>query len=340
MTMKTLLAVKDPQLKELFFPDHVVDKLQSFSDTVWFEATGEAWSSEGLSRIIGEYDAVLTSWGTPFFTSEVLAQADRLTYIGHVAGSPTSIVDERVFHKGITVASANPILAKSTAEATVALIMAGAWDLHGYTTRLKRGQWGNNSRDTVMGISNQVIGLIGFGEISKNVISMLRGFPVRIKLASRYCTEEQARSLGVELCSLDELLQTSQIISLHSTLTPSTIGSIGKRELALIQDGALFVNTARAKIVEEDALMNELQSGRIFAALDVFHEEPVPAKHPLLALDHVLCLPHIGGFARNYKRYMGEFMVDNLQSFFQGDRQDLGAITLEEFGRMTSIQMQ
>lgn len=137
-------------------------------------------------------------------------------------------------------------------------------------------------------------------------------------------TEEQARSLGVELCSLDELLQTSQIISLHSNLTPSTIGSIGKRELSLIQDGALFVNTARAKIVEEEALMNELQAGLIFAALGVFHEEPVPAKHPLLALDHVLCVPHIGGFARTYKRCMGEFVV----------------VTLEEFGRMTTIQMQ
>lgn len=338
--MKTLLAITDPHLKELFFPDRVVKKLQSFSQTVWYEATGEAWSSEGLSRIISEYDAVLTSWGTPFFTSEVLAHADRLKFIGHVAGSPTSIVDERAFQKGIKVASANPVLAKSTAEATVALIMAGAWDLHGYNMRLKRGRWGNNSKDTVMGISNQVIGIIGFGEISRNVISMLRGFPVRIKLASRYCTEDQARSLGVELCSLDELLQTSQIISLHSALTPSTVGSIGQRELSLIQDGALFVNTARAKIVEEEALMKELESGRFFAALDVFHKEPVPADHPLHALDHVICVPHIGGFARNYKRYMGEFVVENLQSFYRGDIQALNTITLEEFGRMTAIQMQ
>jgi phosphoglycerate dehydrogenase-like enzyme len=338
--MKTLLAIKDPYLKQLFFHDSVIEKLQAFSDVTWYESTGETWNSEGLASIIGEYDACLTSWGTPFFTPDVLANASKLSFIGHVAGSPTSVVDERAFHNQITVATANTVLAKSTAEAAFALIMAGAWDLYGYSTRLKRGQWGNNSRDTVMGVSNQVVGLIGLGEISKNVIRMLSGFPIRIKLASRYCTEEQASALGVELCSLDELLQTSQIISLHSTLTPSSIGMIGKREFALIQDGALFVNTARAKIVDEIAMMDELQSGRIFAALDVFHEEPILADHPLHSLDNVLCVPHIGGFARTFKRSMGEFVVDNLQRFAKGEKELPGVISLEEYGRMTTINLQ
>ncbi|NQX58651.1 hydroxyacid dehydrogenase [Paenibacillus qinlingensis] len=338
--MKTLLAIQDSYLKELFFHDSVIKKLHAFSDVTWYESTEEEWSSDGLARLIGEYDACLTSWGTPFFTREVLANASKLKFIGHVAGSPTSVVDERAFHQDITVATANTVLAKSTAEAAFALMMAGAWDLHGYSTRLKRGQWGNNSRDTVMGVSNQVIGLIGLGEISKNVIRMLSGFPVRIKLASRYCTEEQARALGVELCSLEEVLQTSQIISLHSTLTPSTVGFIGKREFALIQDGALFVNTARAKIVDENAMMDELQSGRIFAALDVYHEEPVAANHPLHSLENVLCVPHIGGFASTFKRSMGEFVVDNLQHFTRGEKELPGVISLEEYGRMTTISLQ
>ncbi|MNW05068.1 Glyoxylate/hydroxypyruvate reductase B [compost metagenome] len=86
--------------------------------------------------------------------------------------------------------------------------------------------------------------------------------------------------------------------------------------------------------------MSELQSGRIFAALDVYYQEPVPKDHPLLTLDNVICVPHIGGFARNYKRFMGEFVVENLHNFSQGNRRTQGTISLEEFGRMTTMQLQ
>ncbi|QGQ98411.1 hydroxyacid dehydrogenase [Paenibacillus psychroresistens] len=333
--MKTLISIKSPELKEMFFPEHVIGKLEAFSEVEWFESTGESFDSEGLTRIIGDYDACLTSWGSPFFTKKVLENAPKLKFIGHVAGSATAVVDEDVYGKDIAVTTANIVLAKSTAEAAVALILAGAWDLLGYSSRLKAGQWCNNSKDTVMGLSNQVIGLIGLGEISRNVIAYLRGFPVKIKLASRYCTDTQAAELGVDLCSLEELLQTSQIISLHTALTPSSVGMLGERELSLIQDGALFVNTARAKIVDEAALTAQLQSKRFFAALDVYHAEPLPMNHPFQQLDNVICVPHIGGFARTYKRFMGEFIIDNLKDFSESKRPQ-GQVSREEYNRMTS----
>jgi phosphoglycerate dehydrogenase-like enzyme len=333
--MKTLIAITSDELKDMFFSGSALGALAECSEVTWFEETGAAFTSEGLAQIIADYDACITSWGSPFFTKEVLDHALKLKYIGHVAGSAAAVVDETAFDKGITVTTANTELAKSTAEAAVALIMAGAWDLHGFNARLKRGQWCSNSSDTVMGLSNQVIGIIGYGEISKNVISFLRGFPMKIKLSSRYCTEAEARSLGVELCSLDELLQTSQIISLHSSLTPSTVGMLGQRELELIKDGALFVNTARAKIIDEAALLKQLETGRFFACLDVYHNEPVPAEHPLLKLDNVLCVPHIGGFAITYKRAMGEFVAAGLKSFVEGDHPQ-GRVTKEEFKRMTA----
>lgn len=333
--MKTLIAVQNPDLINLFFAGNEVEKLQSFSEVVWYNDTGVAFNSEGLSQIIGDYDACLTTWGSPFFTHQVQENSGRLKFIGHMAGSATGVVSELIYDKDITVATANIVLAKATAESAVALMLAGAWDLLGYTTRLKQGQWSSNNRDTVMGVSEQVIGLIGYGEISRNVISLLRGFPVTIKLASRYCTPEQAASLGVHLCSLEELLQTSQIISLNSSLTHSTVGMIGAKELELIPDGALFVNTARGKIVDEEALVKELQTKRFYAALDVYYQEPLPKEHPLLQLDNVLCVPHIGGFAVKYKRYMSEFIIDNLRCFAEG-KQPEGKVNREEYGRMTA----
>lgn len=333
--MRTLLAIKDSSLRKLFFTTGVLEKLASIGAYDWLEDVASEEGSVGLASVIANYEAVLTSWGSPFFTEEVLKRAARLKFIGHLAGSATAIVNEAVFARDVTMVTANPVLARSTAESAVALMMAGAWRLPEYIARLKRGGWSNNSQETVLGLSGRTIGLIGLGEISRNVISLLQGFSVRIKLYSRYGTEEEARSLGVALCSLEETLQASDIVSLHSSLTPATVGLLGKRELSLIRDGALFVNTARARIVDEEALVSELGTGRFAAALDVFHQEPLPLNHPLLRMDNVLCTPHIGGFAGALKRSFGEYVVNSLQAFQRGE-QPAGQVTAADFARMTS----
>lgn len=334
--MRTLLAIANPDLKNMFFSEKVLAKLLSITDYDWLEALVPGpHDSFALADIVGDYDAVLTSWGSPFFTEDVLAKAEKLKFIGHLAGSATAVVNEAAFAQGITVVTANNVLAKSTAEAAVALMLAGAWNLQGYSARMKRGGWSNNNSETVLGLSGRTIGIVGFGAISRNVISLLRGFPSKLKLVSRHCSEKEACELGVELCSLEELLSTSDIVSLHSSLTASTIGMIGEKELALIKDGALFVNTARAKIVDEDALMNALATGRFMAALDVFHQEPLSADHPLHMLDNVLAVPHIGGFNGNYKASFGDVVVDNLIAFLKGEKPE-GRVMPEEFARMTA----
>jgi Phosphoglycerate dehydrogenase and related dehydrogenases len=334
--MKTLLAINDPDLIQMFFHNpSVLNKLAAVSEFDWMKEVTSLTGSEGLASVIGNYDAVLTSWGSPFFTDEVLAKAGKLKFIGHLAGSATAIVNEQAFTRQITVVTANSVLAQSTAESAVALMLGAAWSLQPYSIRLKRGEWSSNNKDTVLGLTGRTIGLIGYGEISRNVISLLRGFPAQIKLASRYCSEQEARELGVQLCSLEELLSTSDIISLHSSLTPSTVGMLGKKEFSLIRDGALFVNTARARIVDEQAMMEELRTERFSAALDVYHQEPLPAEHELLRMEHVLCTPHIGGYAGKCKTAFGDYVIDNLISFLQGEEPH-GQVTLEQFARMTS----
>ena len=256
---KTLIAITDKDLKRHFFPESVRQRLAAFTEVDWLEDLGTDAASAFAENIV-HYDACLTSWGSPGFTRGLLDQADKLKYVGHIAGSVVSLLDPSVFERQITVSCANPVLALSTAEGTVAMMMAGAWDLNRFNRKLQQGEWSNNNRDTVTGLSGQSVGIIGYGEISRNVISMLKGFPVTVKLASRYCTQEQAENLGVELCSLEELLSSCRIISIHSTLTPSSTGMLGPEELALIQDGALLVNTARAEIVDEAALLAELHT--------------------------------------------------------------------------------
>jgi phosphoglycerate dehydrogenase-like enzyme len=331
--MKTLIAICNPDLKQLFFSREVIRMLESFSEIHWIQE-GVPFGSSDLADIIGEYDACITSWGTPKFTPEVLRKAERLKFIGHAAGSVVAVVNDDIFDKGIMVTNANKPLSQSTAEAAVALMLAGAWDLHGYNLRMKDGGWSNNNRETVMGLQNQTVGLIGYGEISRHVVRLLKGFQPKILLYSRYCTEEEAAALGVELCSLDHLLANSQIVSLHSTWTPETEGMVGREQLRKMQDGALFVNTARGAIVDEDALVEELMSGRLYAALDVYRKEPLKNGHPLLSLPNVICLPHIGGFHRGLKSSFGEFVVNDLIRFTRGEACE-GQITRDIYKRLT-----
>ncbi|PYI57408.1 hydroxyacid dehydrogenase [Paenibacillus flagellatus] len=331
--MKTLVAIADPGLRELLWPESVTIKLATFSE-VDFVTAGEPFTSDDLAERIGEYDACITSWGSPLFTPEALARAERLKVIGHGAGSVASIVREDVFATPIAVTSANGVLALSTAECTVSLMLAGAWDLAGNAARLKRGEWSVPFRDTVLGLTGRVVGLVGYGEISKHVIKMLKPFGVRILLYSGYCPPDEAAEQGVELCGLNELFERSDIVSIHSSWTPRTEGMIGAEQLSRLRDGALLVNTARGAIVQERALTEELRKGRIYATLDVFDREPLPPDHELLSLPNALCVPHIGGFHGLLKRRLCDFIVDELHRFAKGEEL-LGRVTPDHYRRLT-----
>lgn len=331
--MKTLITINQKDLKNMIFQNGALERLEQISEVDWIPENEEYTSLE-LAKDIGAYDACITGWGSPKFTCEVIENAARLKFVGHTAGTVVPIVDPLIFDKNIKVVNANSALARTTAEASVTLMMAGAWNLCGYNLQLKEGEWSKNSSQTVMGLYGQTVGLIGYGDISREVIRLIKPFNVKILLNSRYCSKEEADSLGIELCSLEELLKKSQIISLHNTLTPSTQGMLGKKELDLIRDGALLVNTARGPIIDEQALIATLQTGRLFAAIDVYHNEPLDKESDLLKLPNVLCVPHIGGFGSYWKTRLGLTIVNDLERFIKGEPLE-GEITKEKFSRLT-----
>ncbi|CAH1226945.1 Hydroxypyruvate reductase [Paenibacillus allorhizoplanae] len=331
--MKTLVTMKNPELRELLWQEATLHKLKSFSD-VDFIALNEKFTSEDLAERIGEYDACITSWGSPVFTPEVLARATKLKFIGHGAGSVAAIVNEDVFETDIAVITANKVLARSTAECAFSMIFAGAWNFSSLSASLKQGKWSNNNRDTVLGVTRRVIGLVGYGEISKQVIRMLKPFHVKILLCSSYCSQDEANAQGIDLCELNDLFEQSDIVSLHNTLTDQTRGMIGSEQLKRLRNGALFVNTARGPIVQEHALLEELRTNRIKAMLDVYDREPLPVDHELLKLPNVVCLPHIGGFHGILKRELCDFIVDELKRFTEGEALQ-GKVTIDQYRRLT-----
>ncbi|WP_127578911.1 hydroxyacid dehydrogenase [Paenibacillus koleovorans] len=333
--MKTLITVANEDLRQLVFREEAVWRLERVTEVDFVELGDDLTVAQLADRIAG-YEAVLTSWRSPKLTQQVLERADRLRFVGHAAGTVVPIVDPVIFDRDpeTVVVNANSPLARSTAELVMALMMAGGWTLNRFADQMRRGVWRDVNQQTVIGLYGQTIGLIGYGEISREVIRLLQPFHATILLCSRNCPEEEAASLGVQLCGLEELLRRSTIVSLHNTLTEKTQGMIGREQLALMQDGALFVNTARGPIVQEQALLDELESGRLYAALDVFHAEPVQVDSPLLRLPNVVCTPHIGAMSRYWRGQLGETVIDELIRFVNGEPLQ-GRITREKFAFLT-----
>jgi glyoxylate reductase len=170
-------------------------------------------------------------------------------------------------------------------------------------------------------VHGKTLGIVGLGEIGTAVARRAKGFGMRIIYSSRTRRQEAEAELGLEWRLLPDLLGESDYVSLHVALTPETRGMIGATELALMKPQAVLVNTARGGVVDQEALIEALEEGLIGgAALDVFAVEPLPPDDPLLGLDNVVVAPHAGSATVETRSAMCDLAVDNLLTFFRGER--------------------
>jgi phosphoglycerate dehydrogenase-like enzyme len=203
------------------------------------------------------------------------------------------------------------------AELTWALILALARGLPTEIDAVRSGGW-----QTGLGRSlhSATLGIVGVGKIGAQMALIARAFGMKVAGWSRSLTAERAAELGIaHVRGLDDLLQAVDIVTIHLALTPRTRGLIGARELALMSEDALLVNTSRGPIVDEAALIEALAARRIAgAALDVFDREPLPADHPLRTLPNVIATPHIGYVTReNYRVFYGD-AIENIVAWLDG----------------------
>ena len=246
-----------------------------------------------LVRAIADYDGLIVRSASTV-TKEVVDAAAKLRVIGRAGIGVDNIDVEAATKRGIAVMNTPGGNNVTTAEHAISMLLSLARAIPQATASMKGGKW-EKSKFTGSEISNKTLGIVGVGNIGKLVAERAQGLKMKVIAYDPFITEEKAREMGVELATLDNLLQRADFISIHTPLLPETRNLIDAAALAKMKPTARLVNCARGGIVDEAALADALRNKKLAgAALDVFEQEPVPTDHPLLGLDNVICTPHLG----------------------------------------------
>ncbi len=206
--------------------------------------------------------------------------------------------------------------AASTPELTVGLMLAAMRRIPYSDAEMRAGRW---SQFVGRELAGKRLGVVGLGKIGSQVARVCRAIGMDVAAWSPTLTPERAAAVGAVGQDLDTLLAESDVITVHLRLTPTSRGILTREKLALMKPDALFVNTARAALIDEVALVEMLQTGRLWgAALDVFSVEPLPSDHPLRSLPNVVLTPHIGWVAEDSYQVFIAGVVENILAYLDG----------------------
>ncbi|WP_105969501.1 hydroxyacid dehydrogenase [Streptomyces geranii] len=312
-----VFAMNPVHLAELFPPR----QLRRLGELVRIdpEVVVRDFADPALAPVLAEAEILITGWGAPHIGAGVLAAAPRLRAVLHAGGSVRSMIGEACWERGLAVSSAVAANALPVAEYSLAMILLAGKDAFGQRERFRRDHVYPAPQDTAsIGNLGRRVGIIGASRVGRRLLELLRPFDLSVALHDPYVDEAAARALGAVPLPLEELLRTSDIVSLHAPETPETYRMLDRARLALLPDGSTLVNTSRGALIDPDALTAELVAGRINAILDVTEPEPLPADSPLYRLPNVLLTPHIAGSLGNELERLGRTVVDELRLLNSG----------------------
>jgi phosphoglycerate dehydrogenase-like enzyme len=259
---------------------------------------------------------LINSRSSVTWPAHVLRQLPKIKMFA-VCGIGTDAIDLDVARElGIDVRNLPGRTAAIVAEHALGLLLAISKRAWFQTNELKQGRWTAIENIYLRG---KMLGLLGAGPIAAEMARLAQAIGMHVQAWTFHRSPERAQELGVRFVGFDELLATSDAVSLHVKLTDQTRGLIGRRELALMKSGALLVNTARGAIVDTVALVEALNAGRLAGAgVDVFDEEPIAADHPLLGCEQVVLTPHNADQTPEGMELLNSGVVDNVSAFLEG----------------------
>lgn len=299
------------------FQDDIMEDLKAHADVVLNDLDRKL-TTEELAERSGDVDAIITGWGSSRVDMTVVNAAPKLKIIAHSAGSIKGLFAEEIWDAGITVTNAASAIATYVGEFALLATLTMLRSLPKYTPGGSAEAWNGLACDGWETLVGKTVGLISLGNTARAFLRYLEPFNCDVIAYDPYIAPERAAELGVRLASLEEVLSTAKVISMHAPITDETRDLLNASNLKLIRDGAVFVNSARGILVDHDALTEELKTGRFKAVLDVTEPEPLPDDHPLRKLPNVVITPHTAGPTRDSRRDLFRCVVDDLKLFWAG----------------------
>ena len=268
-------------------------------------------------RRLEQADGVINIRSSVQFNRNVLASCPALKVLS-VWGTGVDHVDLAAAEElGITVSNTPGYGAPYVSEHALALALAVSRQIVINDQQIRRGGWTRGFIDELYG---KTLGVVGTGAIGQRMIQLGKGIGMQVIAWTVHPSPARAAEYGVQFLLLEDLLRQADVVSLHVALSPITEGLIGRRELGMMKETAILVNTARGAAVDESALIEVLETKKIAGAgLDVFQSEPLAADHPLTKLDNVVLAPHAGSMAYNGTMRGLEMSVENLEAFAAGN---------------------
>lgn len=280
---------------------------------------GNTLTETGQCEAIEGAEIIITGWGTLPISESMLDEAPALKLMCHAAGSVKHLVSAEFVRRGIRVCSANKALAAGVAEFTFGLIIVSMKAVWQYNDRTREGAWDRERLlDWVCEPFGATVGIVGASTVGRRVVTLCAQLPLKeILVFDPWVTHEEAAAMGATKTDLDDLMRRSDVVSLHTPAIEATRHLINARNLALLRDKAVFINTARGMCVDESALIAELKTGRILACIDVTDPEPPAPDSPLYGLPNCILTPHIAGAVKQNALRQGIVVADMIEAFVQ-----------------------
>jgi len=286
----------------------------------------DIWPSEGpparaeLMRRAPELQGILAML-TDRMDAEFMDAAPKLRVISNYAVGFDNVDLPAASERDIAVGNTPGVLTETTADLAFALLLAVARMVAPAMEYVKAGKWRTWDPMLLLGmdVHHATLGLVGLGRIGVEMAKRARGFDMKVLYCSARRQPDTERELGISYRSFEDLLQSSDFVSLHTPLTQETRHLINAGTLALMKPTAVLINTARGPVVDTEALHQALRAGTIWAAgLDVTDPEPLPAEHELLSLENCLVVPHIGSASTAARGAMAALAAENLIAGLEG----------------------
>ena len=330
MTRPSVLVLASDALFPHFFSVEAQRQLDEVAD--WTTSSIRE-DSPLLREQIANADVLMTTWHSPFLTAEMLGSLPRVKLIAHCGGEVKSRVAEEIFDY-VTVTNAADPMARGVAEMALALVLTLVRRIPDYAAEMRDGVVRTNDEVSEGEcLSGRRVGLVGFGRIGREFAKLIRPFGVELLVSDPYANTDSVN--GGSLVDIGHLVRDCSVIVLAAALTSETRNLFDKNRLSAMADGTFLINVARGGLIDTEALLAELRTGRITAALDVTDPlEPLPVDHELRKLRNVILTPHIAAGGIEMRREIGALAVAEVVRFAKGES-PRNRVTREMLATMT-----